>query len=269
MSLLILPLLIGILTGTLFSVFFKKRRFGSVGNMVIGAIGSSVGVFLWGAVFSGSVDPPGAITLITWLVIGAVVPLLVTNRVLKTPSPDRTMGRPASSDPSPQPGHSRQSISNIFISYRRQDNPDVTGRLYDRLVNYFGRERVFKDVDSVPLGVDYRRYLDEEVGKCKILIVVIGNHWLDTKDSEGKRRIDSQGDFVRIEIESALRRGIPVIPILVSGATMPEEDDLPLTLRDLAYRNALSIRTDPDFHKDVDRLIAGLEMHLQKTAPDL
>jgi uncharacterized membrane protein YeaQ/YmgE (transglycosylase-associated protein family) len=268
---LIYSLLMGILAGKLFSVFVKKRRFGSAGNMVIGAIGSLGGMFLELALFNNSDYSPSFIRATIVLIIGAVGPLVVTNSFLRSegniPSPNKATRQSASNDVSPQREHSRQTMSNIFISYRRQDNPDITGRLYDRLVNHFGPERVFRDVDSVPLGVDYRKYLDEEVGKCRILIAVLGNRWLDAKDTEGMRRIDSRGDFVRIEIESALKRGIPVIPILVSGAAMPTEDDLPPTLRDLAYRNALPVRTDPDFHKDVDRLIAGLETHLQKVAP--
>jgi uncharacterized membrane protein YeaQ/YmgE (transglycosylase-associated protein family) len=268
---LLLLLLIGVLAGKLFSVFVKKRRFGSVANMVIGAVGSFGGVLLFGALFGTPGAPPGFIMTTIVFITGAVVLLLVTNSFLRSegniPSPNKATRQSASNGVSPQRGHSRQITGNIFISYRRQDNPDITGRLYDRLVSHFGSERVFRDVDSVPLGVDYRQYLDEEVGKCKILIAVIGNRWLDVKDAEGKRRIDSRGDFVRIEIESALKRGIPVIPILVSGVTMPAEDDLPSTLRNLAYRNALPVRADPDFHNDVDRLIEGLETHLQKAAP--
>jgi hypothetical protein len=96
------------------------------------------------------------------------------------------------------------------------------------------------------------------------LIAVIGNQWLNAIDAGGNYRIGDQSDFVRIEIESALRRGIPVIPILVNGAAMPKETDLPPTLKDLAYRNGLPIRSDPDFHKDADRLIAGLKTHMRK-----
>jgi hypothetical protein len=155
------------------------------------------------------------------------------------------------------------NIDNIFISYRRSDSADVTGRIYDRLIQQFGRDKVFKDVDSIPLGVDFRKHLNQVVSGCNILLAVMGNQWLETKDSQSKRRIDNPRDHVRIEIESALQSGVPVIPTLVRGASMPSEDDLPPSIKDLAYRNWISVRVDPDFHKDVDRLIAGIETHLK------
>jgi len=158
----------------------------------------------------------------------------------------------------------RQSMNKIFISYRRQDSADVTGRIYDRLALPFGKKKVFKDVDSIPLGVDFRQFVDEIVGNCDILIAVIGDQWLKTEGSEGKCRLDDPRDLVRIEIESALKRGIPVIPVLVQGATVPSDNDLPASLKGLVYRNGIPVRPDPDFHKDVDRLISGMNAHLTK-----
>ncbi|MGB8983927.1 MAG: TIR domain-containing protein [Anaerolineales bacterium] len=150
----------------------------------------------------------------------------------------------------------------IFVSYRRTDSADITGRIYDRLIGRFGKEPIFKDVDSIPLGLDFREYLDVKVSECDVLLAIIGDHWLD-KDSSGERRLDDPGDFVRIEIQSALKRGIPVIPLLVRGVQMPREEDLPASLRKLVYRNGIPIRSDPDFHRDMDRLIAALETHLR------
>jgi len=275
----LLILLIGILAAWLFSVFINKGRSGLFGNMVLATAGSFVGMYLSAGVFNafGSEGFIGFIIVIIGTVIGASVPLFLASsltlprflRSERDTHPPKESGRPpTSNNPRAPTQHSRQGANNIFISYRRQDSPDVTGRIYDRLVNHFGQERIFRDVDSVPLGVDFRRYLDEKVGRCEILLAVIGNHWLAVRDGGTGRRIDDQGDFVRIEIESALRRGIPVIPILVNGATMPKEGDLPPALRELTYRNGLPIRPDPDFHKDVDRLIAGLEVHLNKNVPN-
>ena len=156
----------------------------------------------------------------------------------------------------------RAAASNkIFVSYRRQDSADVTGRIYDRLVQRFDKEQIFKDVDSIPLGVDFREHLGRVVGQCDVLLAVMGNDWL-AADSSGRRRIDDAKDFVRIEIESALERGIPVIPVLVRGAAMPSEADMPASLVALSYRHGIDVRPDPDFHRDMDRLIAGLEGHL-------
>lgn len=99
-----------------------------------------------------------------------------------------------------------------------------------------------------------------------MLLAIIGDHWLDAGDSAGMNRLENLADLVRIEIESALERGIPVIPLLVRGASMPSEDILPQGLRKLAYRNGIPIRTDPDFHRDMDRLIAALEKYIRPLA---
>ncbi|ACK66291.1 GUN4 domain protein [Rippkaea orientalis PCC 8801] len=152
----------------------------------------------------------------------------------------------------------------LFISYRRDDSADVTGRIYDRLIQYFGKDTIFKDVDSIPIGVDFRQYIDQEVGRCQILLAIIGQQWLNITDTTGKRRLDDPQDFVRLEIESALKRNIPVVPVLVRGAKVPTEQELPPSLRELAYRNGSLVRSDPDFHGDLDRLILGIERHLEE-----
>jgi formylglycine-generating enzyme required for sulfatase activity len=151
--------------------------------------------------------------------------------------------------------------TSIFISYRRVDSSDVTGRIYDRLVTAFDRNSVFKDVDSIPFGVDFREHLDQAVSQCQVCLVVVGRTWLEAQDEAGRRRLDSTQDFVRIEIESALKRKIPVIPVLVGGASMPGPEQLPPSLEPLAYRNGAQVRSDPDFHRDMDRLIAGIQQH--------
>jgi hypothetical protein len=148
----------------------------------------------------------------------------------------------------------------LFISYRRDDSADVTGRLYDRLAARFGRDRVFKDVDSIPPGVDFRAYLQDMIGACDLVIAVIGGKWVSAGD-EKSRRLDDPNDFVRIELETALLRRIPVVPVLVGGARMPSAGELPSTLGALVYRQGQALRPDPDFHRDVDRLIQGLEHH--------
>ena len=150
----------------------------------------------------------------------------------------------------------------IFISYRRDDAAYVTGHINDRLCDEFGAESIFTDVDNIALGVDFRSVLDEKVGECQILLAVIGDHWLTAKNHEGQLRLQNPADFVRIEIESALRRNIPVIPLLVAGTAMPAKDDLPESLQDLSFRNGTQIRPAPDFHADIDRLIHSLKKHL-------
>lgn len=154
-------------------------------------------------------------------------------------------------------------MSRIFISYRRSDSITITGRLHDRLVIEFDDEAVFKDVDDIPLGADFRTVLDQEVGRCSVQLVIIGPDWLDAADNDGQRRLDDPDDFVRIEVEAGLRRDeVLVIPVLVKGAGMPSSADLPLSLRELVFRNAAIIRDDPDFHRDMSRLIHQIRQHM-------
>jgi hypothetical protein len=146
----------------------------------------------------------------------------------------------------------------IFISYRRQDSNHQAGRLYDHLSAHFGPDQLFKDVDSIELGQDFRRVLAEKVGECDVLLALVGDGWLSAASTAGQRRLDDPTDYVRIEIESALRREIPVIPLLVGQAPVPPPDSLPPSLQDLAYRHGMHIRPDPDFRDDVQRLVRHL-----------
>ncbi|NGZ10364.1 MAG: TIR domain-containing protein [Nitrospira sp. LK70] len=154
-------------------------------------------------------------------------------------------------------------MSKILISYRREDSADVTGRIDDRLVRQFGRQAVFVDVDSIPFGVDFRKHLDEQVAKCDVFLAVIGPDWMGARDSQGKTRLEDPRDFVRIEIESALKRQIPVIPVLVRGASIPPAKQLPKSIQKLPYRHGLAVRSGPDFHNDMNRLIAYLTQQIR------
>ncbi len=154
-------------------------------------------------------------------------------------------------------------MSKLFISYRRDDTADICGRLYDKLAPRFGAANVFKDVDSIPLGADFRQVLRDSVAQCAAMLVVIGRNWLTVTDAAGRRRLENPNDFVRIEVEAALARNIPVIPVLVQGAAMPREDELPPSLAPLAYRHGIDVRGDPHFHRDADQLMDRLAPLLQ------
>ncbi|MBN2304323.1 MAG: SUMF1/EgtB/PvdO family nonheme iron enzyme [Anaerolineae bacterium] len=161
-------------------------------------------------------------------------------------------------------------MPHIFISYRRTDSEVIAGRIYDRLSHRaaFGAEQVFKDVDDIPFGVDFRDHIDRAVATNDAILVIIGPQWLAVTDKQGHRRLDDPKDFVRIEVETALKRGNLVVPVLVNDARMPDAADLPPALEPLAYRNAAKVRNDPDFHRDMDRLIADLKhsfRHQEKT----
>ncbi len=157
-------------------------------------------------------------------------------------------------------------VPKIFCCYRRDDSRHQAGRIFDHLAARFGKDSCFKDVDSIPIGLDFRRVLAEQVAQCDVLLAFIGDAWLSATDASGSRRLDDPGDFVRIELESALGRNIPVVPVLVGQALVPQPGDLPEGLRELAFRHGLAVRADPDFHHDVERLIRGINHVLSALA---
>jgi len=149
----------------------------------------------------------------------------------------------------------------LFLCYRRDDSAHFAGRVQDRLGSEFGRDLLFMDVDTIPLGVNFSKVLREEVAKCRVLLAMIGPNWLDAVDKDGNRRLDDPNDFVRIEIAAALQRDIPVIPILLDGARVPKADELPKDLGELSMRNGLDVR-HASFHNDIDRLVRNLKGQL-------
>jgi TIR domain len=146
----------------------------------------------------------------------------------------------------------------VFISYRREDAAGHAGRVHDRLEREFGANLLFMDVDAIPLGVNFIKVLRERVAECDVLLALIGPNWLNVRDEEGNRRLDSPEDFLRIEIATALQRDIPVIPILLDGARMPKASQLPKDLEELSVRNGVDVRHG-SFHNDMDRVIRGLQ----------
>ena len=155
-------------------------------------------------------------------------------------------------------------MSNIFICYRREDSSDITGRIFDGLVAEFGREAVFIDVDNIPFGVDFREQVREAVDRCDVLLAVIGNQWFTVVDETGQPRLMSPDDHVRLEIERALQRGIPIVPVLVHRASMPEADRLPEGLSELSFRNAAEINSGAAFRADFDRLLHSIKKLINK-----
>jgi len=153
----------------------------------------------------------------------------------------------------------------VFVSYRRGDAAGAAGRLFDRLEAALGRERVFMDVDSIEPGVDFVEVLDRYLAECDVVIAVIGPNWLRAIDTQGRRRLDDEADFVRLEIASALARGIRVIPILVDGATAVAGSDLPEDLRKLARRQAIEIRHER-FGSDAEQLVSVLHKIIGETS---
>ncbi len=156
----------------------------------------------------------------------------------------------------------------IFINYRRDDAPGVAGRLYDHLARSFSHGELFIDVDAIKPGLDFVKQLDTQVSQCDVLLAIIGPHWLNAADDKGRRRLEGDHDYVRIEIASALKRDIPVIPVLIDGAAMPTEAELPEDLASLARRHALELR-HTRFAADAEAIVQALHAALPKEKKSL
>jgi hypothetical protein len=147
----------------------------------------------------------------------------------------------------------------IFISYRRRgEGAGYGGRVADKLVEHFGAEQCFRDVEDIESGVDFVKTIQEAVGGCEVLIAVIGPDWLTQTNARGGRRLDDPRDFVRLEVASALERDIRVIPVLVGAADVPGEQQLPEPLKSLARRQVHEL-TDTRWDYDVGKLVEAIE----------
>jgi hypothetical protein len=155
----------------------------------------------------------------------------------------------------------------IFISYRREDAEGQAGRLFNDLVKQFGKQSVFMDVAAIEPGRDFRKIIDQHVASCGVLLALIGKNWVDARDQTGRRRLDDPLDFVRFETAAALKRDIPVIPVLVHGAAMPRADQLPPDLAELAFRNAIEL-THARWNSDLTVLVEALSRSVTASQAD-
>jgi len=161
--------------------------------------------------------------------------------LLKTLNPEQST--PAISD-APRQYQTDTIGAAIVLSYRRDDAEGEAGHLFDDLIVEFGTDKVFMDVTGMEAGRDFHKVIDQNVSSCRVLLAMIGRNWIDSKDQAGRRRLDDPLDYVRLETAAALKRDIPVIPVLVRGAPMPRPNQLPEDLKDLAYRSAVELTHD-------------------------
>lgn len=160
-----------------------------------------------------------------------------------------------------------RTAQQVFISYRRQETAAHAGRIYDAMVSRYGESNVFMDVDMDP-GVDFVEQITEAVSGCVALIVVMGPAWATVEGEDGSPRIEDPTDFVRLEVETGLRRDdVKVIPALVAGARMPRQEALPEALAPIARRNALEL-SDGRWGYDVGRLLTALDELLPGTGEE-
>ena len=134
------------------------------------------------------------------------------------------------------PGLSSQGI---FLSYRRADTAAYARLLQRDLTEHFPESRVFMDLDSIEAGVDFADAIRDAVDSCAVLVALIGRQWATLADDQGRRRLDSPDDYVRFEVETALDRGVRVIPVLVDGVKPLRQEQLPAELQKLARLNAV------------------------------
>jgi beta-lactam-binding protein with PASTA domain len=161
-------------------------------------------------------------------------------------------------------------MSGIFISYRRADSQSAAGRLADDLKERLPEAAIFRDVETIGLGVDFVDEINRALAPCGVLLAVIGPRWLSVTGPDGKRRLDDPGDFTRLEIATGLKRSdVRVIPVLVEGAVMPSAADLPDDLKPLARRNAVEL-TDKRWQYDVGAVEATVReaLGLAKPTPE-
>ncbi|HUB77000.1 MAG TPA: toll/interleukin-1 receptor domain-containing protein, partial [Solirubrobacteraceae bacterium] len=154
----------------------------------------------------------------------------------------------------------------VFVSYRREDSADATDRLAASLRERLGRERVFLDVDNIDIGARFATVVDEWVGRCDVLLAVIGRDWVSATGSDGGRRLDDPGDYVRLEVEAAIARDVRVVPVLIHDARIPAAEELPESLAPLVDYNAIEL-TRRHWDTDVQHLIDGLERIVGAEAP--
>jgi hypothetical protein len=153
----------------------------------------------------------------------------------------------------------------IAVSYRREDSEAMTGRIVDRLIAHYGKDAIFRDIDNIPPGIDFRVHLNDVLLKTHILLAIVGPRWLGATE-RSLERIQEESDPVRVEVETALRRRVPIIPVLIGSTRMPSNEQLPPSLKDFAFRNAMKVDVGQDFDHHMDRVLGAIDFLLKRSA---
>jgi TIR domain-containing protein len=156
-------------------------------------------------------------------------------------------------------------VPGIFICYRRDDNRHAAGRLYDSLAGTFPRQQIFLDIDNIAPGSLFPKVIQERLAEIDVTLVLIGPNWLNANHPDGTRRLDDPADFVRMEIEACLQKGVRVIPVLFDRATMPKATELPLSLQALTMMQSVELN-HVSWHRDAEHLISWLRQYVKADA---
>ncbi len=186
-------------------------------------------------------SPPPASSLSPWLLVGAAIPVPAAMGLFFFLRKRKKM----------------RGVR-VFLSYRRSDAAVAADNIYRYLCRRFGTDQIFKDVNSIPLGVDFRDQLAMEIRTCGVFVAIIGENWLNAQGADGTRRLDDPTDFVRIEIEFALERGIPIVPVLIGRVRMPEPNQLPESMARMVFQQSFELRPGPEFDRDLANLAKGI-----------
>lgn len=157
-------------------------------------------------------------------------------------------------------------MSKIFLSYRRDDTAFVCSSIYNNLAERYGANNVYKDIDNIPYGVDFREHIMNSIENCDVVLVLIGSQWLTISDENNNLKIFNQNDLVRLEVETAITNNIKLIPLIIN-TKMPIADDLPSSIKSLSYRNGIAIRPSPDYERDLLKLHSILDEIVELPSP--
>lgn len=145
----------------------------------------------------------------------------------------------------------------FFVCYRRDDTKQIAGRVHDKLLTRWDADSIFFDIDSVPLGVDFRVFTRKTLTSCTHMLVLVGNQFVGARSEEP--RIFDQNDLVRTELEMAFSMGLTIIPVTIDDARMPVPDLLPKEIQHFSFLNAAKLDSGADFHAHMSRIIKALE----------
>ncbi|HUY77794.1 MAG TPA: toll/interleukin-1 receptor domain-containing protein, partial [Ktedonobacterales bacterium] len=157
-------------------------------------------------------------------------------------------------------------MKKIFISYRRDDEPFATKILYDKLAAYFGSDEIFYDIGDIPKGAHFLELIEQSISQCGAAIAIIGSKWLTLTGDDGQPRLSNPNDMVRFELEAALRRKIPILPILINDAKMPHPDAVPQSLREICFLQDHHVHSNDQFDREVSEVIQFLIEKLRQPA---